>query len=89
MVPSSLPMKKLAYGGAILVPMDVPRTWWMCVHEIVGAVIQNETQDYANYVGRWAVYGQEMFVLLHEVNNGCYAVFMWNVCVQGRYIRCD
>ena len=28
----------------------------MCVHEIEGAVFQYEIQDYANYVGRLAVF---------------------------------
>ena len=31
MVRSSLPMNRLALGGAILIPMDVPRTSGMCV----------------------------------------------------------
>ena len=29
----------------------------VCIHEIEGAVFQNEIQGYANYVGRWAFCG--------------------------------
>ena len=31
MVRCSLPMNTLAYGGAILVPMEAPRIWCICV----------------------------------------------------------
>ena len=31
MVCSSFPMNRLAQGGAILVPMEVPRIWCICV----------------------------------------------------------
>ena len=52
----------------------------VCLHEIEGTVFQNEIQDYANYVGRWVVYGYEILVLLHEANDSYYAVFKQSVC---------
>ena len=33
--------------GAILLPMEVPRIWWMCAHEIKGAMLKDEIDNYA------------------------------------------
>ena len=60
----------------------------MRVHEFEGAMFEDEIEYYAQYMGWWAVCGQ-VLVFFHEVNHGCYAFFVWNVCVQGRDISCD
>ena len=59
MVPSSLPMKKLAYGGSHHCShggaedlVDV------CVHEIEGATFKNQIVDCKNYMGRWQFVGR-------------------------------
>ena len=54
----------------------------MCVHEFEVAMFENEIEYYAHYVGR-TVCGQKVLVFFHEVNHGCYAFVMWNVCVYG------
>ena len=55
----------------------------MRVHEFEGAMFEDEIEYYAHYMGWWAVCGQQVLVFFHEVNHGCYAFFVWNVCVQG------
>ena len=62
---------------------------YMRVHEFEGAMFEDEIEYYAHYMGWWAVCGQQVLVFFHEVNHGCYAFFVWNVCVQGRDISCD
>ena len=32
--------------------MEVPRIWWMCVHEVEDTMFKNEIEDSLNYVGR-------------------------------------
>ena len=61
----------------------------MRVHEFEGAMFEDEIEYYVHYMGWWAVCGQQVLVFFHEVNHGCYAFFVWNVCVQGRDISCD
>ena len=61
----------------------------MRVHEFEGAMFEDEIEYYAHYMGWWAVCGQQVLVFFHEVNHGCYAFFVWNVCVQGCDISCD
>lgn len=34
--------------GAILLPMVVPRIWWMCAHEIEGAMLTDEIDNCVN-----------------------------------------
>ena len=60
----------------------------MHVHEFEGATFEDEI-EYAHYMGWWTVCGQQARVFFHEVNQGCYAFFVWNVCVQGRDTSCD
>ena len=31
---------------AILLPMEVPRIWWMCARQIEGAMLKDEIDDY-------------------------------------------
>ena len=61
----------------------------MRVHEFEDAMFEDEIEYDAHYMGWWAVCGQQVLVFFHEVNHGCYAFFVWNVCVQGRDISCD
>ena len=61
----------------------------MRVHEFEGAMFEDEIEYYAHYMGWWAVCGQQVLVFFHEVNHGCYAFFVWNVCVWECNIICD
>ena len=61
----------------------------MRVHEFEGAVFEDEVEYDMHYMGQWTVCGQQVLVFFHEVNQGCYAFFVWNVCVQGCDISCN
>ena len=51
-------------------------------------MFEDEIEYDTHYMGWWTVYGQQV-LLFREVNQGCYAFFVWNVCVQGHDISCD
>ena len=57
MVRSSLPMNTLAYGGAILVPMEAPRIWCICVSVNLQVLFEDEIEYDAHYMGRWTICG--------------------------------
>lgn len=42
----------------------------MCFHEFEVAMFKNEIEDCKNYMVRWAVFGTEMLVIFHEMNEG-------------------
>ena len=65
----------------------------MRVHKFEGAMFEDEIKYYAHYLGRWKICGQQVLAFFQEVIHGCYAFFVWTVCVygreQGRDISCD
>ena len=50
-------------------------------HEFEIVMLEDEIEHGAHYVRRWTVCGQQVPVFFHEVNHGCYAFFVWDVCV--------
>ena len=48
----------------------------MSVHKSEGTVFEDEIE-----YGSWTVCGQQVPVFFQDVNDGCYAVFVWDVCV--------
>ena len=80
MVRSSLPMNRLAQGGAILVPMEVQK--------FEGAVIENEIKYDVHYMVWWTVCGKQMLVFFHEMNHGFYALLISCVCLLIRAKIC-
>ena len=42
-----------------------------------------------SYMVRWAVCEWEVFVFIHEMNDGLFTIIMWKVCVQELNISCD
>ena len=55
MVQSSLPMNRLAQGGAILVPMEVQK--------FEGALIENEIEYDVHYIVWWTVWEVDACIL--------------------------
>ena len=79
---SSLLMTKIGIGGAILISIEVLRTWWMCVSMKlkvlclrvklrIARILQTVWRG-EQFVGRRGLY----FSFLYEENYGFYAIIM-------------
>ena len=59
----------------------------VCVHKGIMFMYGNENP--VSYMVRWAVCEWEVFVFIHEMNDGLFTIIMWKVCVQELNISCD
>ena len=76
-------MNRLAYRGAIVVPMEVPRIWCICVSINLKVLCLRMTSNIAHTIwGRGQFGGCRCLYFFHEVNHGCCRLRVGCLCIK-------